>query len=476
MAEIANTSWYRTGSVALTSGSTTVTGTDTIWTAAGIKPGAVFRVDGSYVDFEVLEVVDDTHITLRTPFTGATASGKSYSIDRNHQSTPLADLAADVASVMHKYEAHIDAQTNTVTGKSAFELAVENGYVGTVQDWLAQQSAYGVAVRNGFTGTEAEWLESLKADNEWSTLDERTAQLSGMHVQTRKAIRRKGNRNLGYTVTEEQLAAIMNGTFEGLHVGDYWVSPAPDGTTRWWIADMQYFQRASTWGFSCRDLETGEMRCPNYPARTFSGGVKPETVTGYIGVRVPPHIIVAADLRGGTEWYGGEPYYTPEQIANGELQYEQSNFYQVTRPKILAAAEAMFGADHILDYPCSIINAWGSDGKPTGWKHVWGKCELVTYEQVTGNYWPDPHGRGSWDYRYYNQSWEKGRFELFRDSTVPLWEGSYQRELVGTSSTGGFAMPGMMYGRWNGSWSATGPTWGHGKPLVYLCIGEADNS
>lgn len=474
MAEIANTSWYRTGSVALTSGSTTVTGTDTIWTAAGIKPGAVFRVDGSYVDYEVLEVVDDTHITLRTPFKGLTASGKSYSIDRNHQSTPLADLAADVASVMHKYETHIDSQTHTVTGLSAFELAVENGYVGTVQDWLAQQSAYGVAVRNGFTGTESEWLESLKAAGEWTTLDDRTSELVNMHVFTRKSFR--PHKFLGYEMTEAQFNAIKNGTFEGLHVGDSWRSPSPDGTTRWWIADMQYFQRASTWEFSCRDLETGELRAPNYPARTFPGGVKPETVTGYIGVRVPPHIIVAADLRGGTEWYGGEPYYTSEQIANGELQYEQSNYYQVTRPKILAAAAEVFGADHILDYPCSIINAWGSDGKPTGWKHVWGKCELVTYEQVTGNYWPDPHGRGAWDYRYYNQSWEKGRFALFEDTTISMWLTSYQRELVGTSSTGGFAMPGMTYGRWNGSCPATLSGVDHLSPLAYLCIGEAENS
>ena len=495
--------WYREGTVNVTQGSRIVAGSDTYWLSAGLHAGDIFSLDG-VTDYEVDSVESNTSLTLRTAYIGSTSTGESYSIVRNFTATLPAEIAAKTSGLIGDFIKYIDADMQSIHGKSAYEVAKSNGYAGTEAAWLESLSAYGIAksngytgtlsewlaglkgdsayaiaVKNGYTGSESEWLESLIGAGQWTTLDERTAQLSGMHVQTRKAIRRKGNRNLGYTVTEAQLAAIMNGTFEGLHVGDYWVSPAPDGTTRWWIADMQYFQRASTWGFSCRDLETGEMRCPNYPARTFSGGVKPETVTGYSdlgGVRVPPHIIVAADLRAGTEWYGGEPYYTPEQIANGELQYEQSNFYQVTRPKILAAAEAMFGADHILDYPCSIINAWGSDGKPTGWKHGWGKCELVTYEQVTGNYWPDPHGRGSWDYRYYNQSWEKGRFELFRDSPVPLWEGSYQRELVGTSSTGGFAMPGMMYGRWNGSWSATGPTWGHGKPLVYLCIGEADNS
>ena len=64
--------------------------------------------------------------------------------------------------------------TFTVTnGKSAYELAVENGYQGTVEEWLASlvgetgangedgKSAYELAVENGYEGTLDEWLESL---------------------------------------------------------------------------------------------------------------------------------------------------------------------------------------------------------------------------------------------------------------------------------------------------------------------------
>jgi hypothetical protein len=71
-------------------------------------------------------------------------------------------------------------------GKSAYEIAVEQGYVGTETEWLESlhgadgqdgrngtnghngadgrdgKSAYQVAVDNGYIGTEAEWLESLK--------------------------------------------------------------------------------------------------------------------------------------------------------------------------------------------------------------------------------------------------------------------------------------------------------------------------
>lgn len=59
-------------------------------------------------------------------------------------------------------------------GKSAYDLAVEHGYSGSVTQWLAAnkiqgadgKSAYQIAVAHGYTGTEAEWLESLKAEAE----------------------------------------------------------------------------------------------------------------------------------------------------------------------------------------------------------------------------------------------------------------------------------------------------------------------
>lgn len=61
-----------------------------------------------------------------------------------------------------------------LAGKSAYQIAVENGFVGTEAEWLASfgsggtgtqgddgLSAYEVAVANGFVGTEVEWLDSL---------------------------------------------------------------------------------------------------------------------------------------------------------------------------------------------------------------------------------------------------------------------------------------------------------------------------
>ena len=54
-----------------------------------------------------------------------------------------------------------------VDGKSAYELAVANGYEGTEAEWLRSlagangKSAYEIAVENGYKGTELEWLASL---------------------------------------------------------------------------------------------------------------------------------------------------------------------------------------------------------------------------------------------------------------------------------------------------------------------------
>lgn len=62
-------------------------------------------------------------------------------------------------------------------GKSAYEIAVENGFAGTEQDWLESlegssgKSAYELAVLDGFIGTEGEWLESLNGANGMSAYE-----------------------------------------------------------------------------------------------------------------------------------------------------------------------------------------------------------------------------------------------------------------------------------------------------------------
>lgn len=61
-------------------------------------------------------------------------------------------------------------------GKSAYELAVIGGFVGTESQWLASlkgadgESAYDAAVDAGFVGTESQWLASLNGTDGESSL------------------------------------------------------------------------------------------------------------------------------------------------------------------------------------------------------------------------------------------------------------------------------------------------------------------
>lgn len=54
-----------------------------------------------------------------------------------------------------------------VAGHSAYEIALDNGFIGSQLEWLKSlvgASSFEVAVKNGFKGTEADWLLTLKGD------------------------------------------------------------------------------------------------------------------------------------------------------------------------------------------------------------------------------------------------------------------------------------------------------------------------
>lgn len=59
-----------------------------------------------------------------------------------------------------------------------------------------------------------------------------------------------GGRNLDSTVTTAQRAAIQNGTFDDLYIGDYWTI----GSVKWVIADMDYFYNSGDTTFTKHHL------------------------------------------------------------------------------------------------------------------------------------------------------------------------------------------------------------------------------
>jgi hypothetical protein len=88
--------------------------------------------------------------------------------------TILRTNKVDLPSIIHTYYAMGGGGNGNggsgQDGKSAYEVAVDEGFIGTEQEWLDSlvgedgidgKSAYEVAVDEGFIGTEQEWLDSL---------------------------------------------------------------------------------------------------------------------------------------------------------------------------------------------------------------------------------------------------------------------------------------------------------------------------
>ena len=198
MAESAYNAWYDQGTVNVTSGSTRVLGNNTKWLTAGINTGAVFRINGWPYEYEVKEVVSDSEITLAREYFGSNLSNQSYSIDRNHQSTLLADLAARVVTVMGKYMKLVDEDFHTVAGESAYEIAKR----------LGKTTA----------ATEAAWIDELKAGAEYVALKNTVAEI--VSTGAGNANSNFVDKNIGL-FTDVVSAAIRNGSFSGLHVGNY---------------------------------------------------------------------------------------------------------------------------------------------------------------------------------------------------------------------------------------------------------------
>ncbi len=119
------------------------------------------------------------------------------------------------------------------TGKSAYELAVEKGYSGSLNEWLASlngtsgnngKSAYELAVENGYRGTQTEWLESLKGNN---GKDGKSA----YELAVEK----------GYSGTIEQWIASLNGTNgnNGKSAYELAVEKGYQGTIEEWLESLK---------------------------------------------------------------------------------------------------------------------------------------------------------------------------------------------------------------------------------------------
>lgn len=107
----------------------------------------------------------------------------------NKRDTPIVVKAKTTKPITVKLGANVSTGGTGIDGKSAYQIAIKHGFVGTEQEWLVSlvgpkgdhgeqgpigpqgqpgldgKSAYQLAVDNGYSGTVSEWLVSLKGES-----------------------------------------------------------------------------------------------------------------------------------------------------------------------------------------------------------------------------------------------------------------------------------------------------------------------
>lgn len=89
-------------------------------------------------------------------------------------------IAFIVANIVHKNNT-LPASAEVKNGLSAYELAVEQGYDGSIEEWLKTlngKSAYAIAVENGYAGTEEEWNKAVANVSNQNNAAIKTAEFS----------------------------------------------------------------------------------------------------------------------------------------------------------------------------------------------------------------------------------------------------------------------------------------------------------
>lgn len=145
--------WYRQGTVAVTNGSTAVTGTTTAW-STNVKAGDGFSLDGA-TWYEVASVTDNTHLVLASNFGGSTTSGASYAIDRRSLAWQVgSEAAARVLALQQMLQQTLKTTgqpPNTIgsDGAVAYDATAMVFYTNTGGTWDTGTSFRGSTVLNG---------------------------------------------------------------------------------------------------------------------------------------------------------------------------------------------------------------------------------------------------------------------------------------------------------------------------------------
>ena len=135
-------SWYRTGTVAVTNGSKTVTGVGTLFTTA-VNVGDAFALVDANLNptgawYEVDAVVSNTEITLKQSYAGTTGSNNQYCVFNMVGNMTTPSFAQRLATFFASFQSLIDKPTATPTALG-IPVADANGDIDS--GWLKDASS-----------------------------------------------------------------------------------------------------------------------------------------------------------------------------------------------------------------------------------------------------------------------------------------------------------------------------------------------
>lgn len=115
-------SWYRTGTVAVTNGSKTVTGVGTLWTTA-VNAGDAFALVDANLNptgawYEVESVTNNTTLVLKQSYAGSTGSNKQYCVFNLVGNMTTPSFAQRLATFFANFQTLLDQPTTTPTASS----------------------------------------------------------------------------------------------------------------------------------------------------------------------------------------------------------------------------------------------------------------------------------------------------------------------------------------------------------------------
>ena len=221
-------SWYRTGTVAVTNGSKTVTGVGTLFTTA-VNVGDAFALVDANLNptgawYEVVVVVSNTEITLKQSYAGTTGSNNQYCVFNMVGNMTTPSFAQRLATFFASFQSLIDKPTVTPTAAS-IPIADANGDIddGWIPETVARVDDMTEALAlkiDTATATATPTASSIPiADangnlaNEW---------ISSALLATNEATIFKGTLGTGGTVTALPTTGYLRGwTYKIITAGTY---------------------------------------------------------------------------------------------------------------------------------------------------------------------------------------------------------------------------------------------------------------